>query len=193
MMKNRFLIISTLSFLFLLASCAETPTELSTNFSCENSSKISNLESVKDFKDNFTIKTPKHWNTKLYYDNRQSEIFTADTIKTLSDSYIMDYSVISNTINIDETLEAKVKQITQNNAMETIQESFLKHKEYDAFAHLSKGTSRGLTLHVFQYYIKLEEEQYLLIKSEFYGDKDFESRFCESLSLINQIKIHPKH
>ncbi|HIP47708.1 MAG TPA: hypothetical protein EYG92_01935 [Lutibacter sp.] len=180
----------SLSILIFITSCQEKTSELSVNFSCENTTILKNLESVKDFKNNFTIKTPKHWNTKLYYDNTQSEIFSADTIKSLSDTYIMDYSVISNTININEELQKKVKQKTQDNAMETIKESFHKFKEFDAFANLSKGTSRGMDLHVFQYYVKLNEEKYLLIKTEFYGDNDFDSRFCESISLINKIKIH---
>lgn len=175
----------------MLVSCHEKTSELSSIFSCEKSTELTQLETLHDFKNNFTIKTPKYWKTKLYYDNRQSEIFSADTIKNLSDTYIMDYSAILGRIDINKDLQEKVKQKTQENAMETVKESFHKFKGFDAFANLSKGTSRGMDLYIFQYYIKLNDEKYLLIKTEFYGIKDFDSRFCESISLLEKIKIHP--
>lgn len=191
-MKHLFFHIGlSLSLLLSLSSCHEKTSELSQVFFCEEPIELSPLEKVNDFKNNFTITTPKHWKTKLYYDSKQSEIFSADTIKNLSDTYIMDYSVISGHIDINKDLQEKVKLKIQENAMETIKESVHKFKGFDAFANLSKGTSRGMDLHIFQYYIKLYDEKYLLIKTEFYGEKDFDSRLCESISLIEKIKIHP--
>jgi len=187
-----------IKFLFLfgiisslvLQSCQDKPAkDISKTFECKTDTKLSNLEATKDFKNNFIISTPKHWNTKLYYDNRQSEIFSADTIKKLSDSYIMDFSVINSEIKIDNKLQEKVARKLQDNAMKTLQEKFYKFRDLDAYSNLSIGKSRELDLYVFQTYIKLSTEKHLLIKTEYYGKEGFDERFCESLAIIDQIKI----
>lgn len=175
--------------LSLFYNCQDNSSELSDVFSCENTPISMALEKVDDFQNNFTIQIPKHWKTKLYYDSIQSEIFSADTIKALSDSYIMDFSAISNQIEIDDALKAKVHQKLMDNDLITLQESFHKFKGFNAYAHLGKGTSKGMDLYVFQYYIKLNKEKYMLIKTEFYGEENFNVRFCESLALIEKIKI----
>lgn len=190
MMNIRFQTFLHLSILLVFSTCQKSNTELSKLFSCEKTPSISNLESVTDFKNNFSIQTPKHWNTKLYYDNVQSEIFTADTIKALTDSFIMSYSARSSSLKINEKLKEKVQQKTEEHALETVKESFLTFKEHKSFVNLSKGTKRGMAFHVFQYYIKLNEDKYLLIKTEFYGAENFQTRFCESISLINKIQFH---
>jgi len=173
--------------ILFLAGCQKPVSELSSSFSCNSPVELSGFEKVDDFKNNFRIQVPKHWNTKLYYDKIQSEIFTADTIKHLSDSYIINYSAVSGNIDINDELKGKVHQKSMDNAMETLKESFHSYKGNDAFAHLSVGSSRGLKLHVFQYYIKLSEEQYILVKTELYGEENFDSRFCESLSIIEKM------
>jgi hypothetical protein len=101
----------------------------------------------------------------------------------------MDFSVINNSMKIDEKLRDKVAQKIQDNAMETVKEKFYTFKTYKAFANLSKGKSRGLDLYVFQTYISINEEKHLLIKTEYYGNEDFDLRFCESLSIIDKVTI----
>jgi hypothetical protein len=174
---------------FLLIGCNK-PRDLSKQFSCENTSQLQNLESVDDFNKNFTVKLPKHWKTKLYYDSIQSEIFSADTIKNLLDTYIMDFAIVNSTIQLTENLSKKVHQKSMDNNMKTEKESFHKFKGNEAYAHLGVGSSRGETFHIFQYYIKTSEDQYMLIKIEFYGDKNFETRFCEAISLIDKLEIN---
>lgn len=189
-MNIRFQTILYLSILLIFSTCKKSSTDLSKLFSCEQTPSVSNLESVTDFKNNFSIQTPKHWNTKLYYDNVHSEIFAADTIKVLTDSFIMSYSARSSSLKIDEELKEKVLQKTKEHALKTIQEGFLTFKGHKSYGNLSEGTKKGMTYRIFQYYIKLKEDKYVLIKTEFYGAENFHSRFCESISLINQIQFH---
>ena len=94
----------------LLSSCGNK-TDLTKEFSCKSKHQLAVLEEVHDFNKNFTIEVPKHWNTKLYYDNVQSEIFSADTIKSLSESYIMNFSWVNDTIQISKILQAEVHKI----------------------------------------------------------------------------------
>jgi len=188
MYSSNFFLIS-LVFLVFTVGC-ENPSDLSKQFSCENTSSLSNLESVKDFNKSFTVKLPKHWKTKLYYDSTQSEIFSADTIKKLTDSYIMDFAMVKSPIEISEKLSQKIHQKSMDNMLETSKESFHQFKGNDAYAHLGVGKSRGLPFYVFQYYIKTSEENYILIKTEFYGEENFENRFCEAINLIDKITIN---
>ena len=188
-MTKHFYRLFIISISLLLINCQETTSELSSTFSCENTPISMKLERVDDFQNNFSIQIPKHWKTKLYYDKFQSEIFSADTIKSLSDTYIMDFSAITSQIEINEDLKAKVHQKTMDNNLITIKESFYNFKGYDAYAHLGKGTSRGMDLYVFQSYIKVNKEKYILIKTEFYGKENFDIRFCESLVLIEKMNI----
>jgi hypothetical protein len=176
--------------LLVFQSCQDkSSNDISKVFKCKINTKLSDLETTKDFKNNFSVSVPKYWNTKLYYDSKQSEIFSADTIKNLSESYIMDFSVINSEIKIDEKLQEKVAQKLQNNAMKTLQEKFYKFRNLDAYSNLSIGKSRELDLYVFQTYIKINKEKHLLIKTEYYGKEGFDKRFCESLALIDKIKI----
>ncbi len=175
--------------LVLLTSCSQKKTELRSSFACQSKLELKDLERVEDFKHNFTIQVPKYWNTKLYYDNKQSEIFSADTIKNLRDTYIMDFSVIYAPLKIDARLQANLRQTTMNNDLRFIKDSFHKFRGYDAYAQLSKGKSKDIDLYVFQYYIGIQPEKYLLIKTEFYGEENFKQRFCESLALIEKISI----
>ncbi len=180
---------SILTSILLLISCQNPISELSKEFSCDNVTKLENLETVSDFKNIFSVEVPKHWNTKLYYDDNQSEIFSADTIKNLSDSYIMDFSVVLNNLEINKKLQEKVLQKAMDNNLKTLKESFHNFKGNKAYAHLGLGSSKGMDLYVFQYYFKLNEEKYMLIKTEFYGKEGFDNRFCESVSLIEKISI----
>ncbi len=180
-----FLVITSV---LMLLSC-ENKTDLAKEFSCKSKHQLASLEEVDDFNKNFIIKVPKYWDTKLYYDNVQSEIFSADTIKSLSESYIMNFSWVNDTIQISKILQAEVHKIKEKNGMKTIKESFHKFKKRDAYAHLGIGKTTNYSFRVFQYYIKIDEENYMRIKTEFYGDDDFQTRFCEALSIIEMIAL----
>lgn len=181
----------SITIVLFFVSC-QHKTDLSKTFSCKDHIQLQELELVSDFNNNFNIKLPKYWNTKLYYDNVQSEIFSADTIKSLTESYIMDFSWVNDTIQISGKLQDKVRQISEENSMKTTKESFHKFKGMEAYAHLGLGKSKDYTFRVFQYYIKLNEEIYMRIKTEFYGDNNFESRFCEALAIIETIEFLSK-
>jgi len=181
----------SITIVFLFVNC-QNKTVLSKKFSCKNHSQLQELESVIDFNKNFKVNLPKYWNTKLYYDNVQSEIFSADTIKSLTESYIMEFAWVNDTIQISDKLQEKLLQISEENAMKTSKESFHKFKGMEAYAHLGLGKSNDYTFRVFQYYIKFNEDNYIRVKTEFYGDNNFESRFCEALSIIETIEFLSK-
>jgi len=188
--KSVFFIISF--FVLLLVSC-QSSTELSKVFSCKNPKKLSQLEVVNDFKNNFSVKIPKYWNTQLYYNDIQSEIFSADTIKSLTDTYIMNFSMVNSNLKIDSELKKRVLEKAKNNHFEIVKELFYKFKEMETFSILSKGKSQGHTLQVLQTYINVSDEKYLLVKAEFYGENNFNARLCEAINLMDDITLINKN
>lgn len=187
-MKNSFAFLFLSIVVLLLCISCEKQTDLSKEFSCKDSNQLQQLEVVTDFNNNFMVSLPKHWNTKLYYDSVQSEIFSADTLKSLTKSYIMNFSWVSDSIEISKKLQEKVRQKSLENNMKTAKESFHNYSDKKAYAHLGVGENNTYAFHVFQYYVKFNDENYLRIKAEFYGDADFDSRFCEAISIIETIK-----
>ena len=142
----------TITTILLIFSC-QNKSELTKEFSCKNTKELSQLESVDDFNKNFTVRLPKHWNTKLYYDSVQSEIFSADTIKSLTESYIMDFAMVLSPIEVSGKLQNELLKKSADNDMETIKASFHNFQGSDAYAHLGVGKNKNYTFYVFQYYI----------------------------------------
>ena len=108
-----------INFLFfvlilILASCKKQ-SELSKEFNC-NSIELTNLKSYLDFKNNFKLYIPTYWKTNKYYSETQSDIFTADTTKQLTETFILNTSYALGTINFDADFLKKTDSIiTQNN------------------------------------------------------------------------------
>ncbi len=162
---------------------------LSKEFACNNTPNLPKLETVKDFNNLFSVRLPKYWNTKLYYDSSQSEIISADTIKNLTETYIMDFSMISSQVKIDQDLQKKVALKNKENNLENIKEFFYTIHRKKAFSNLSKGIKEGHTFHILQSYIKVSDTKFLLVKAEFYGEQYFDLRLCESIHLLDDIQF----
>ncbi len=171
-----------------LLSCQYEST-LSEHFSCSNSS-LSNLETVTEFQKNFSVKLPKNWKTELYSISNQSGIISADTSKVFSKSYTIDFSINNGSINLPEDLNKKINDLLRDKNLMEVKTSYHQFDKKEAFAHLSIGKDpENTTFSVFQYYIKLDEEKYILVKAEIHGGSLQQERLCEAISLINKIEI----
>ena len=72
----------------LLCSCSQQ-SEVSKKFNCKPTN-FTNLEKIEDVKNLFSLEIPKKWKTNLYYDDLQSSIYTADTTKQLTETFLLD-------------------------------------------------------------------------------------------------------
>ena len=63
--------------------------KVSWSFNCKTSS-FEQLEKLRYLKKLFSIELPKTWNTNFYYDSLQSSIYTADTTKQLTETFLLD-------------------------------------------------------------------------------------------------------
>jgi hypothetical protein len=183
-MKYRILFLASL----LSFSCTDT-SEISEDFSCSNSA-FNNLEMVDDIKNLFSIQLPTNWKINLYKDEVQSSIFTADTTKQLTETILLDVTFINNKINFDDAflLQQEQENLVRNLIKTKSKKITLLEKPSIYIIYKGKkGKFNYQTCHTF---IKIDEKNIIFAKTEIYGDSLVNQRFCNSFSLIENIKIN---
>lgn len=179
----KFLIIFTL----LLFSCNNIP-EISADFNCKTSI-FKNLETVDDVKNLFSIELPKNWKTNLYQDEVQSSIFSADTTKQLTKTVLLDVTFIQNKINLDDTFVLKQEQENLAKNLIKIKSKEMVLLDKPSFYMLFKGKKGEFNYQICNIFIKINESNFILAKTEVYGDSLINSRLCKSFTLIDNIKL----
>ncbi|QOD61325.1 hypothetical protein H9I45_02445 [Polaribacter haliotis] len=183
-MKHFILVIATTLLFF---SC-NTKTVLQKECNCKDVF-VENLEEVKDAKNLFSLEIPKNWKTNLYTDARQSSIYSADTIKDLTESLLLDINYINNSVDFSDIFKLKIEQ--ENLSKKLIQRkakeiNFLNKPSYYT---ISIGKKGEFNYNVLQIFTKLDAGNSLLATAEIYGDSLVNKRICKAISLLEKIKI----
>ena len=173
--------------LIVLSSCSNQ-SELSRSFNCENSNN-ENKTIQKDFHNNFKLNIPISWKTELYYDNFQSEIFTADTVKQLTETYILDLSYNLGSVQFNDDYFFKNDSILSNRNLKIIKSKNILFQDKPSFWYVSKGVKNGYTYHQFNLTVVLSENSYFNSFIEVYGEDDVDSRICDAISIIENIEF----
>ena len=184
-MKYKIIFLSALLFF----SCTDT-SEISNDFNCSKSDFI-NLEIVDDVKNLFSLRLPANWEINLYQDEVQSSIFAADNSKQLTEAILLDVTFINNKINFDDAflLQQEQENLARNLIKTKSKKITLLEKPSIYIVYKGKkGKFNYQTSHIF---IKIDEKNIIFAKTEVYGDSLINQRFCNSLSFIENIKIHP--
>lgn len=180
------LIILTLAIGFI--SCQNN--SLKKEFNCETNAEFSELKEYRDFLKNFRIQVPKNWKTTLYYDEYSSEIYSADTTKQLTDTYVLEISWKQGELNIDKGFANKINDTLQlKEHLKMTQSGFGKFKEKPMYFNLSEGTRSGISYKYLQVYLKTNIDEYITLTSKIFGDKLVEERLCESVELFDGLKF----
>jgi hypothetical protein len=179
-------------FLFILLIIAvfscKKPTKLEQKMNC-SSSKIENLQTIKDFNKNFTIDIPKYWKTNYYYNNNTSEIYAADTILELTKSFIIGVSFQRGSLNLNEEYHKKTDSIlTQNKLRKYASENEI-FVNKPSYWYLVEGTKNGFTYHQLNILIKNFDKSYINATAEIYGDSLIDHRICSSISILKTIQF----
>ena len=186
MMKFRNSIFPIILVCFL--SCNKS--QLSKDLGCDVK-RIQNLETIEDVHKKFSLQLPSHWKTNLYYDNKLSSIFSADTTKQLTETYLVDVTQINSEIKFDTDFlvgyqnQLKNQQLVESSSFET---PFLKK---ESFYSRALGKKAGYPYQVINLFIRLNGESHIHAKAEVYGDSLANERLCKALSLIEKTTIHP--
>ena len=172
----------------LLFSC-QNSSEINRDFNCETRA-FNHLEKVDDIKNLFSIALPKDWKINLYQDEVQSSIFAADTTKQLTETILLDATFINNKINFDDAFLLKQEQ--ENLAKNLIK---IKYKKITLLKKpsiyiLYRGKKGGFSYATCHTFIKINDKNFIFVKTEVYGDSFVNQKFCKSFALIENIKIY---
>lgn len=181
------LLFSLLTISLLLTSCSNE-SELSKYFHCKNSIS-ENSEAIKDFNNNFTLRIPTSWKTELYYDKNQSEIFTADTTKQLTETFILDASYNLGSVEFDDQFQFKNDSLQTSKNLRIISSKKGIFQSKPSFWYVSKGIKNGHPYHQFNLTVVLSENTYFNSYADIYGDELIDERICEAIAIIDEIEF----
>jgi len=180
--------ISSLLLLFLVASCTKK-SELAVIFNCTTSESFNNLEKVTDVKELFTVQLPKHWKTNLYFDAAQTSIYSADTTKQLTETTLIDVNFLYKNVDFNSDFKEKIRLKAKLYQLNETRSKELLFLEKPSYISILKGKKGDFDYQAFTLYVKVNESNTLLIKTEVYGDSLVDNRFCKAIKLIEKIAI----
>ncbi len=178
---------SLLLFLFIFSSC-QKKTKLQEEFICETQF-FSNTEVVSDFKNTFSITVPKKWKTELYFNDIQTQIFSADTTKNFTNTYTLNFERNSGDLQVNESFKTKMLDELHNEHLQLLKTKIDQFKEKPAIWFVSKGKKQKYDYYYFLLFVKENDSNYFKITSEIYGDKNLDERFCEAIGVIETLDI----
>jgi len=162
--------------------------ELSKTFDCELA-KTEKYLAINDFNNNFKIIVPSSWKTSLYYNDFQSEIFTADTTKQLTETFILDISYNLGELMINNDFVVKNDSILKSTNLQKVISRKDNFQLKQSYWFLVKGTKNNFPFHQFNIYVKLTENSYLNSYVEIYGENNIKERLCSAISIIEKIEF----
>lgn len=172
-----------------LSSCNEKIT-VSNTFDCNTPSHLTNTKTYKDVLSHFKINIPKSWKTSLYYDEFKSQVYTADTTKQLSETYIAEISWHRGELVFDEEFEQKINQnFLKKENLEIIKSGYADFIEHKSYYNLSVRKNADITYHYLQIYLKYNVDEYYTFTTKIYGDDYVSERICASISLFKSIQF----
>jgi len=171
-----------------LSACQKN--EIKEAFDCTNTIHFSNTKEYHDVLKHFKINIPKRWGTKLYYDEFQSELYSADTLKQLSETYIIDITWHQGELVFNSDFEQKVDQnLLTTEQLKTVRSGYGKFKDHSAYYNLSQGKKTDFDYRYLQIYVKYTTDEYYTFTSKIYGNELVSERLCESVSLFESISF----
>lgn len=174
-----------LFFAFMLSSCTKR-NSLANDMACSRFESLGPTISRTDFNKNFELDIPEQWKNQGYFDEFQSSILAADTIKQLTESYILDIAYRYEEIVLDSVFTIEVNK---NNSYEVLRSNFEPFKEFNSYWQVSKGDKNGYVYHLFQQFIPHKNKGYIEIKTEIYGEALVDERLCESLTILESLEF----
>lgn len=182
------LVLIAVVFGVVFGSCKNSQFER--EFSCETPMSFSNTKTYKDVLSHFEIDVPKNWKTSLYYDEYQSKLYTADTTRNLSESYIIDVSWHQGELIIDDDLERLVsEQVGREFNLIPVKAGEGEFLDYPSYYHISTGKKNNMSWHYLQIYLKYAPDEYYTLTSKIYGDELVTERICSSFAVFKELEF----
>ncbi|MFK5959076.1 MAG: hypothetical protein QM495_09450 [Lutibacter sp.] len=183
-MKKTIILIASILFLW---GCNKQY-KLSKSFNCNPIKTVNKIE-IKDFNNNFILTIPNNWKSKLYFSKYESEIFVADTLKQLTESFILSTSFNLGKVTLNKNFYQKTDSILVANNLELLKSGIDTYQSKQAYWYVAKGFKNKFTFHQFNLTSKRTENSYFNASVEIYGDKNVNERICEAISILQKVKF----
>lgn len=165
--------------------------DLTSEFDCSNSSLSYEMKEYKDVLKKFKVNLPSNWKTQMYYDDFQSQISSADTTKSIKDTYILELTWHQGELNLDDSFAQTVADTLAKAAnLKVTASKFTNFQEKPSFYSISEGKQGNYNLKNLQLYIKTEPDEYITLTTKVYGDENVNERFCEAIEITKNIQIN---
>ncbi len=163
---------------------------LNSEFNCESSLIPYETKELRDILKKFRATIPKDWKTQLYYDEYQSQLYSADTTRSLAEAYIVDISWHQGELVLDEFFDQKVKDtLAMKQQLSNIKSALSNFKEKPCYWNLSKGRTGDHDYHFLQVYVKTEPDEFFTFTTKVYGDRNVDERLCESIAIYDKLEF----
>jgi len=173
---------------FTLISCEKN--DVADAFDCNSSIHFSETKEMNDVLKKFKIDIPIDWNSKLYYDEYKSVLYSADTTKNLSETYIVEITWHQGELELNEDLDQKVQEaIDTKEELQTLRSGFGKFKKFPAYYNLANGKSMDFEYFYLQVYLQTKPDEYFTLTTKIYGNEFVDERICASIAVFNEIKF----
>lgn len=183
-MKRIIILILTIGFV----SCQSNL--LKQEFACETNADFSELKEYRDFLKHFRVQVPKNWKTSLYYDEYSSDIYSADTTKQLTDSYVLEMSWKQGELKLDGAFAKNINEkLHFEEKLKVTKSGFGKFKKKPMYFNLSEGIRSGINYKYLQIFIQTNIDEYITLTSKIFGDKLVDERLCQSVELFDSLEL----
>tara|TARA_R110002073_G_scaffold72537_1_gene177209 strand:- start:191491 stop:192048 length:558 start_codon:yes stop_codon:yes gene_type:complete len=171
-----------------LVSCQKN--NLKSQFTCTSSSEFGKTKEFRDIMKKFKVAIPANWKTQLYYDETKSQIYSADTTKQLTETYIYDVTWHQGELELNDSFAQKVKDtLAIKEQLNTVKSGFSEFKDKPIYWNLASGISSNFPYQILQVYVKSDLDEYITFTTKVYGSDQVDERFCESIELFDEMVI----
>lgn len=184
-MKN----IVTILVLILMISCNSFP-DLNEEFPCKETSPYVHLKKSEDVRNMFSVQFPENWKVNLYYDDSKTSIYAADTTISVTKTTLMDVTLVHKTVFLDNTFKQRITDDNKKMGLleiKTNDVTILNKPSYYSYAEGKKG---NYSYHILNTFTKINDDNFLHVKTEVYGDSLVDERICKALNLINKTQLN---
>ena len=180
-MKHFFAFLILLSIMF---SCNQK-SELALYFNCNKDYGNYDLKTLNDINNNFSITFPSHWKSSLYYDDYQSDIYIADTTKSLTSTYILNISNKKGELIFDKNFKTKLTSEINLQNLQLIKIDSFQYLETNSYYIHATGNKNNYSYTLIEIFKPSNNNSFFDIKLEFYGDNQLNERICEAIYFSN--------
>jgi hypothetical protein len=173
--------------LITLVSCTK-PTALQQDFNC-GSVNLGKTTVMQDFQKKFEVAIPDKWSKKMFYNEYQTSLMTADSLVPLNESFILDISLNNGDLKVDDNIKNTViRNIISKEHLRINKFKIGKFHNKPSVWLLAEGTRNGMPFHLFKLLSKKDDKTYYQIETQIYGDSLVDQRVCKAISLIETLK-----